>query len=85
VIVFASSSGNELSLEDDAWQNGAFTKAVVETFAASSEQLGGSGGLTLEEIKVLVKNRVARLTGGEQRPQVVLPDPLDAEMVLFSF
>jgi peptidoglycan hydrolase-like protein with peptidoglycan-binding domain len=85
VIVFASSSGNELSLEDDAWQNGAFTKAVVETFAASSEQLGGSGGLTLEEIKVLVKSRVARLTGGEQRPQVVLPDPLDAEMVLFSF
>ena len=30
VIVFASSSGRQESLEKDEWGNGAFTKALVE-------------------------------------------------------
>jgi hypothetical protein len=30
IIVFASSTGNQLSLEREEWNNGAFTKAIVE-------------------------------------------------------
>src|ERR1700732_5297689 len=30
IVVFASSTGNQLSLERDEWNNGAFTKPVVE-------------------------------------------------------
>src|SRR5262249_8994196 len=33
IIVFASSTGTEVSLEDAKWQNGAFTKAVLEGLA----------------------------------------------------
>jgi uncharacterized caspase-like protein len=29
-VVFTSSTGNELSQEKEEWNNGAFTKAVVE-------------------------------------------------------
>jgi uncharacterized caspase-like protein len=29
IIVFASSTGNQLSLEREEWNNGAFTKAIV--------------------------------------------------------
>ena len=30
VVVFASTTGNEVSLESPEWQNGAFTKAILE-------------------------------------------------------
>ena len=30
IVVFTSSTGNELSQEKEEWNNGAFTKAVVE-------------------------------------------------------
>ena len=42
-VVFSSSLGHELSLESDAWRNGAFTEALLE--ALSSGDPGPDGGL----------------------------------------
>ena len=85
VIVFASSSGGQLSLENDDWENGAFTKALLEAFDGTADEWGTYDHATnLDEIKQFVEKRVYRLTDRRQKPQVVLPDPLDAEMVLFT-
>jgi len=40
VVVFASSTGRQYSLEDQQWQNGAFTKAVIEGIAGKADLLG---------------------------------------------
>jgi uncharacterized caspase-like protein len=42
IVVFTSSTRNELSLERDEWNNGAFAKAVVED-ARRGGTAGGSG------------------------------------------
>lgn len=42
VEIFASCSDNEFSYEDDAWQNGAFTKAIKEAFRNEAVEVEGS-------------------------------------------
>ena len=37
-IVFSSSLSREISREDEKWQHGAFTKAILDTFAASDSR-----------------------------------------------
>ncbi len=39
VVVFSSSSGKQFSLEDAKWQNGAFTKALVEGLNGKAYQI----------------------------------------------
>ena len=76
IVVFTSSTGNELSLERDEWNNGAFTKAVVE---------GLRGAAVRPEVRVImisdlegyVSRRVKDLTGGNQRPMVAKPGTVE--------
>jgi uncharacterized caspase-like protein len=37
VVVFASSTGRQFALEQDAWGNGAFTKALVEGLGGKAD------------------------------------------------
>ena len=84
VIVFASSTGSQLSLEDDSWENGAFTKALLEGFDGGADEWGNLDDQTsVEEIFEFVDQRVQQLTNKRQEPQLVLPDDRDADMVLF--
>jgi len=36
-VVFAASTGNQYPLEDAKWNNGAFTKALVEGFTGRAD------------------------------------------------
>ncbi|MEX2327600.1 MAG: caspase family protein, partial [Pseudomonadales bacterium] len=72
VIVFTSSTGRQFSLEDEAWGNGAFTKALVEGLSASNEFARG-GRITINMLELYVAERVKALTGGRQTPTTTKP------------
>lgn len=62
-IVLASSAGSELSVERDEWQHGAFTKALLEGIAGQAHHYK-AGVVTIDELNVYVKHRVAELGAG---------------------
>ena len=68
VTVFTSSSAGELSVEDDAWQNGAFTEALLEALAPGDPD--GDGLVRVSDLSSHLSERVPALTGGRQRPDV---------------
>ncbi len=72
VMVFASSRGDQVSLESAQWKHGAFTKAVLEGIAEGEANLDGVGGkngdITAVELLFYVQERVFDLTDGKQRP-----------------
>ena len=78
VIIFASSTGKELSQEDPAWGNGAFTKAIIEGIKGKADR--DNNGLILPSyLSAYVSKRVRELTHGQQRPEILmagLDDPI---------
>ncbi len=67
VIVFASSTGKELSQEDPAWGNGAFTKAIIEGIRGGAD-FRKDGLIRPSTLQSYVTERVIELTKREQRP-----------------
>jgi len=72
VVVFASSTGSQNSLEDEEWHNGAFTKALVEGLSGKADY-GGTGTITVTGLDHYVSGRVAELTGKAQTPVALKP------------
>ena len=76
VVVFTSSTGNELSQEKDEWGNGAFAKAVVEG-------LRGAAGrpdvpvVMISDLEGYVSRRVKDLTNGNQKPMMAMPKTVE--------
>lgn len=71
-IVFASSTGRQESVESDEWQNGAFTKAIVEGLGGQADLLK-NGKITVATLESWVAERVKELSGGIQTPTVAKP------------
>ena len=80
-VVLASSTGSELSQERSDWQQGAFTKALLEGLAGKAHQYT-PGVVTIDELNLYVKERVKELTGGLQHP--VDLKPREARNVAFA-
>jgi WD40 repeat protein len=74
VIVFASSTGRQLSLESREWGNGAFTRAIVAGLNGGAD-LMGRGRVTFQGLGYYVSAEVEKLTGGRQTPVVIAPPP----------
>ena len=72
-VVFAASTGTQYSIEDPAWSNGAFTKALVEGLSGRADY-GGSGRITLNMLDLYISERVKVLTHGQQTPTTKKPD-----------
>jgi hypothetical protein len=76
IVVFTSSTGNELSQEKDEWGNGAFAKAVVEG-------LRGAAGrpdvpvIMISDLQGYVSSRVKELTNGNQKPMMAMPKTVE--------
>ncbi|MEL7427989.1 MAG: caspase family protein, partial [Bacteroidota bacterium] len=70
-VVFSSSSARQFSLEDQGWQNGAFTKALVEGLNGSAAR--PDGAITWKSLDNYITRRVKELTGGEQAPTTNVP------------
>ena len=67
VVVFSSSGSRQVSYEDTAWGNGAFTKALVEGLSGKAAYQGG-GRVTHQMLALYVSEEVKRLTRGRQTP-----------------
>lgn len=72
IVVFASSTGRQVSVESADLGNGAFTKAVVEGIALGKAALG-DGVITTSTLDSYVVRRVEQFTGKEQTPVMERP------------
>jgi len=72
VVVFASSTGRQYSLEDPEWGNGAFTKALVEGLKGNADLLG-KGKITINMLDAFLAERVKEITKGKQTPVTAKP------------
>ncbi len=75
VVVFASSTGRETSQESAEWNNGAFTKALVEGLGGRAD-FNHDGAISLNELNLWVAERVKKLTEGEQHANMIRPDSI---------
>jgi WD40 repeat protein len=76
IVVFASSTGDQLSLERDEWHNGAFTKALVEGMRGAAAR-PGMAAISISDLEGYVSWKVKELTKGNQRPVMAMPKTVD--------
>jgi hypothetical protein len=72
VIVFSASTGSESSYERAEWNNGAFTKSLIEGLNGAAE-IGNTGRITYKMLDLYVSERVKALTRGQQHPTMISP------------
>ncbi|MEW6209640.1 MAG: hypothetical protein AB1631_14830 [Acidobacteriota bacterium] len=71
-VVFASSTGNQYSLESEGWGNGAFTLALIEGMDGEAD-LMNQGKITVDMLGAYVSDRVKDLAEGQQTPTTTKP------------
>jgi hypothetical protein len=67
VVVFSACTGSQIAWEDESWQNGAFTKALVEGLTGQADATA-SRRITHLSLALYVSERVKALTAGKQHP-----------------
>ena len=72
-VVFASSTGNQVSVELDEFRHGAFTKALLEGLDGKADYTKDSF-ISTDELALFVSQRVKNLTKGDQMPTTVKPE-----------
>ncbi len=72
VIVFSSSTGKQFSLEDPDWNNGAFTKALIEGIQGQADYKN-DWFISMAELELYLGERVKELTNGRQTPVTTQP------------
>jgi WD40 repeat protein len=70
VTVLTSSGGSEASLEDEAWQHGAFTRALLDALSDPAADVYHTGLINPNALAQYVASRVRSLTGGKQAPDM---------------
>jgi WD40 repeat protein len=70
ITVLTSSGGREPSLEDEAWQHGAFTRALLDALNDPSADADRVGLINANALAHYVARHVASLTGGKQTPDM---------------
>ncbi len=79
VVVFAASTGRQVSMEDPSWGNGAFTKALVEGLGSpgvpSRAKLADDDAITPKLLDAYIARRVKALTDGKQSPVMISTAP----------
>jgi len=71
-VVFAASTGKQVSLENREWNNGAFTKALVEGLGGAADYTR-KGKITINSLDLYLAERVKELTRGRQTPTTTKP------------
>jgi hypothetical protein len=81
VVVFASSTGLQPSLENPKWGGSAFATALIEGIT-QGRAAAGNGEIRRKRLDSYVSERVVELTEGRQEP--VSPDPLGTRNFLLA-
>ena len=74
-VVFTSSTGRQQSLEDQKWNNGAFTRALIDGLGGKAD-LTGKGRVTINMLDLYLSERVKELTQGRQTPTTAKPQTI---------
>ncbi len=74
-VVFASSTGRQFSLERPEWNNGAFTKALVEGLGGRADYTR-KGKISINMLDLYLSERVKELTQGQQTPTTTKPQTI---------
>jgi hypothetical protein len=85
VVVFTSCTGGQRSHERDDWQNGAFTKALLEALGGRAARPGDQV-ILLSDLKRYLRDRVPELSGGAQTPKIYVPfeDDIDPPIAVLN-
>lgn len=75
VVVFAASTGRQSSQESVAWNNGAFTKALLEGLSGRAD-VHKTGRVTINMLDLYISERVKQLTSGTQTPTTAKPETI---------
>ena len=81
IITVASCLPHELSYEDEAWSNGAFTKSLVEALQGKGD-LNQNGILTISETETYISQRVEELTQRRQSSCLFKTNSVPSNLVL---
>jgi WD40 repeat protein len=74
-VVFASATGKQVSWERPEWNNGAFTKALIEGLNGKAD-FTGKGKISINMIDLYLSERVKELTQGVQTPTTTKPQTI---------
>jgi hypothetical protein len=75
VIAFTAATGRQQSKESDAWENGAFSKALVEGLLGRAAY-HPDRPITVNMLELYISERVKHLTGGTQTPTTAKPSTI---------
>jgi WD40 repeat protein len=67
-VVISAASGDDYAYEDEEWNNGAFTYALLEGIRTKKADTNQDGEFTVSELRDYVIDKVQSLTDGEQKP-----------------
>lgn len=83
IVVMAAATTDQASLEEEAWKNGAFAKALIEGLSGRAD-LRSSGRVTVNMLDLYVSERVKELTDGIQTPATAKPATIADFPILLS-
>lgn len=72
LIMLTSCDQNEISLESRTWNNGAFTRELIEGLQGAADT-NHDGSVTIKELSDFVHTAVLKLTDNKQTPRFVKP------------
>lgn len=81
VMVFTSSRGDEVSLENPEWGHGAFCAAILDGLDGKADA-NGDGAITIAELQSSVTLQVAELTNDRQHPDLPKLGDFDPDLVI---
>ncbi len=76
MLLYASSSSDTKSQEDETWGNGAFTKALLEAFNGAARE-EHSEGLSTQELEHYLYKEVRKTTNYKQTPIFINPSGIE--------
>ena len=76
MLLYASSSSDTKSQEDETWGNGAFTKALLEAFNGAAREEHAEG-LSTQELERYLYKEVRKITNYKQTPIFINPGGIE--------
>lgn len=76
MLLYASCSSDTKSREDESWENGAFTKALVEALNGAAKEEHAEG-LSTQELEHFLYKQVRKLTDFKQTPIFINPSGIE--------
>jgi WD40 repeat protein len=67
VTVLTSSKADKLSREDEAWQHGAFSKALLDALSDADTDTDRNGVISMTDLTAYMEKQLELLTGGDQQ------------------